>query len=331
MRSPFEQVVDARSGMLSLLRKLPGGVQSHAFSIQIDFELSDGEPGSYRIALATYGDHSVALENERCIFGEHWFESNAGLFRHNVTATPAISWDRPGLVAMGGLPEFAQVFDLLSGMAFYAPQPESMRRPAAKGSGKLLLSNGSNAADVLARLERVAPGLLARIRGYLTSFNPEFGDVIPGESNDHRWLTFQPSGNPVNWRLNSSDVSDGTLRAAAILLAVFQAAAPDAHLALVGLEEPESALHPAAAGVLLDALLEASEHVQVIASTHSADLLDRRDVAVDSLVAFSMQNGESIIGPIDEPSREILRRRLYTAGDLLRNNQLSPAIAVPQR
>jgi len=61
-----------------------------------------------------------------------------------------------------------------------------------------------------------------------------------------------------------------------ILLAIFQVGSISP-ISLVGLEEPENNLHPAAAGVLLDALLEASLSVPVIASTHSADMLDRAD------------------------------------------------------
>ena len=43
---------------------------------------------------------------------------------------------------------------------------------------------------------------------------------------------------------------------------------------LVGIEEPEIALHPAAAGVLRDSLRDASESSQVIVTSHSPDLLD---------------------------------------------------------
>jgi predicted ATPase len=61
---------------------------------------------------------------------------------------------------------------------------------------------------------------------------------------------------------DANAMSDGTLRAFGILLAVFQAASarPAAKPPLlIGLEEPEMPLHPAAGHVLLSALREARE------------------------------------------------------------------------
>ena len=42
----------------------------------------------------------------------------------------------------------------------------------------------------------------------------------------------------------------------------------------MGIEEPELALHPAAAGVLIDSLREAADTAQVLVTSHSPDLLD---------------------------------------------------------
>ena len=166
--------------------------------------------------------------------------------------------------------------------------------------------------------------MASRLNGYLTSINPAFRELTLTEIHDNRWLAFSPAGNPASWRFNGADVSDGTLRATAILLAVFQASTASPPLSLVCLEEPESNLHPAAAGVLLDALQEASRTVPIIASTHSADLLDRKDLPADALLAVAIEDGTTIIGPVNESSRAIMRKRLFTAGDLLRNNELTP-------
>ena len=43
---------------------------------------------------------------------------------------------------------------------------------------------------------------------------------------------------------------------------------------LVGVEEPEIALHPAAALVLLEAIREASRTTQILVTSHSPELLD---------------------------------------------------------
>jgi predicted ATPase len=121
-----------------------------------------------------------------------------------------------------------------------------------------------------------------------------------------------------------TSMSDGTIRAAGVLAALFQPAALDGRVPLVGIEEPETALHPAAAGVLFDALTEASEHVQVVATSQSADLLDREDLDLASIRPVAMEHGLTIIGDVDTASRQIVRKRLHTLGELMRGNQVTP-------
>ena len=117
-------------------------------------------------------------------------------------------------------------------------------------------------------------------------------------------------------------MSDGTLRALAVLTALLQRG--DNHPSVIGIEEPETALHPAAAGVLWDALMDGSEREQVLVTTQSPDLLDRKDVPLDAILAVDMQAGKTEIGPVYESSRQLLQERLTTPGELLRQGRLSP-------
>lgn len=45
---------------------------------------------------------------------------------------------------------------------------------------------------------------------------------------------------------------------------------------------------------------------------------------IDTLLAVSAASGTTVIGPIDDRQKEILRKKLGTAGELLRNNLLTP-------
>ena len=134
-------------------------------------------------------------------------------------------------------------------------------------------------------------------------------------------------------RYFADNMSDGTLHALGILLALFQSSGGAGGVRVVGIEEPETALHPDAAGVLTDVLLDASQRVQVIVTTHSADLLDRESVPVDSILPVVAADGESKIGPLDQVGRSVLRDGTFTAGELLRIDQLhpDPQLADPQR
>ena len=96
---------------------------------------------------------------------------------------------------------------------------------------------------------------------------------------------------------------------------------------LVGIEEPEAAVHPGAAGVLRDALRSASACTQVIVTSHGPDLLDDKSIAGEHILAVQNIKGQTLIGPIDQAGRNAIRDRLYTAGELLRQGGLPAAIA----
>jgi predicted ATPase len=131
------------------------------------------------------------------------------------------------------------------------------------------------------------------------------------------------AGSKHPWRFPAQNMSDGTLRALGVLTALFQGNR-DASPLLIGIEEPETALHPAASAALREALAKAAEHTQVIVTSHSPDLLDDRNISPDHFLAVISEGGETRIGPIDEASRAMMLDQLFSAGELLRLNQLAP-------
>jgi hypothetical protein len=71
-------------------------------------------------------------------------------------------------------------------------------------------------------------------------------------------------------------------------------------------------------------LRDASEHVQVLVTSHSPDLLDDEGIPDESILAVVSEHGETRIGPLDPTGRSVLRDHLYTPGELLRLDQLRP-------
>lgn len=125
-------------------------------------------------------------------------------------------------------------------------------------------------------------------------------------------------------------MSDGTLRAFGVLLGLYQGGLASGHQRrplTIGLEEPETALHPAAARILLGALREGSRHCQVLVTSHSPDLLDDPEIPSGSLLAVENREGSTRIGAIDDAGKEMMKERLFTAGELLRQSQLTTANA----
>ena len=87
-------------------------------------------------------------------------------------------------------------------------------------------------------------------------------------------------------------------------------------------------MHPAASAALREALSRASRKTQVIVTSHSPDLLDDHNISPESFLAVVSERGETRIGPLDQASREAMRDHLFSAGELLRLNQLAPDRAV---
>lgn len=120
-------------------------------------------------------------------------------------------------------------------------------------------------------------------------------------------------------------MSDGTLRLLGILVALFQGNyGTQKHVSLVGIEEPEIAMHPAMVGALLDEFRHAAHKAQVIITTHSPDLLEDKHLDVDSILAVEAPDGDTVIAQVDDASRSVVQDRLFTVGELLRSNQLQP-------
>ena len=76
--------------------------------------------------------------------------------------------------------------------------------------------------------------------------------------------------------------------------------------------------------MLIDSLRDGAERAQVLVTSHSADLLDDKEISDGSILAVVARRCETCIGPVDEATRTSLRDQLYTAGELLRMNQLEP-------
>jgi hypothetical protein len=70
--------------------------------------------------------------------------------------------------------------------------------------------------------------------------------------------------------------------------------------------------------------VSASKTTQIAVTSHSPDLLDDKDIPDEGILAVVNKSGETQIAPLDEAGRSAIRDRLYTAGELLRLNQIEP-------
>ncbi len=319
-------------GTIKEVRHKSGGHPNN-FSIHLDFSTSSQERGHYGFEITARSGGGYSVRSEVCqLFPKdalkpaQFYKVKEGeIVESSVRTLPAVLRDRLLLVGASGFPEFRPVFDALSQMEIYNLNPHEIARMQQPDPGDVLWSDGGNSASVLRQLPREVQ---AKINQHMSRIVPGISAVEPRTFGYQETIEFfqNVAGQKDPWRFPATAMSDGTLRAVGMLLAVFQFATEGGGRQgprLIGLEEPEMALHPAAVGILLAALREATRYCQILLTSHSPDLLDDPDIPVESLLAADAEDGVTRIGPIDEAGREMLQRRLFTAGELLRKNQLA--------
>lgn len=331
LRFSIEHALRDRGG-INEVRRRSGGHPNH-FAIRLDYDLG-GCSGYYTFSVGAEpgGGHQIRRE-ECCVIPRdggtpQFYRVESGhLGKSTMSSGPVPARDRLYLVSASGIAGFRPVYEALSGTGFYNLRPEAIRAVQPPDPGELLNRDGSNIASVLASLAKRAPSIKRRIEEYLANIVPGVSGVNRVSAGPRETIEFlqEVRGARHPWRFYASSMSDGTLRACGVLLSLFQRAGNSgSERWLVGIEEPEAALHPAAASVLVDGLRDAAEHAQVIVTSHSTDLLDDEGIGVDGIIAVLSEHGETRMGPLDDVGRSVLRDHLYTAGELLRMNQLDP-------
>lgn len=329
-------------GGLSEVRRRSSGHPNH-FGIRLDFTLRDGQRGHYAFNVGALAGRGYEVQSEECAFGwlgqgqvnedtqgglgqGSYFRIESGKVKASSEGSfPALTADRLALLSVSGFQAFRPVFDALTCMGFYNLNPKVMRDPQKPQDGRLLKPAGENIASVIGHLERHAPDAMARIQEYLQIVVPMIDGVARQTIGPLETLEFRQAmaGAKHPWRFTAQNMSDGTLRALGVLTALFQGN-PDHAPSLIGLEEPETALHPAASRALREALNRASQRTQVIVTSHSPDLLDDSELDPDTVRTVVSEGGETHITSLDAASREAIHQHLFSAGELLRLNQLQP-------
>jgi predicted ATPase len=228
------------------------------------------------------------------------------------------------LLALIGVQPFIDFADRIRSMGFYNVHPDAIRRLQKPLPGVFLEKDGSNLASVIRILDEIDPDSLQRVKEYLAHIAPEVIQLQVRQYGEYETIGFrlraEVAGKPLEF--DAASMSDGTLRALSTIMAAFQIVLPYGYPSVIGIEEPETALHPAAMRALVDALDDATQRTQVLVTTHSADLLSARDVSAGHVLVVRNRNGQTQITPVDPASREIIRKELYSLADLQRMDQL---------
>lgn len=327
----LDYATDSRGGVESVGRRTTKGPASPL--IELEISLPSGNSAEYRFLLLP-GRRRFDVKREELIVRKlgqeidvigHYKIRKGKIESTSIPSPPPADDDRLYLIKASGFDLFREVYDALAVMGFYNLNPEAMRDIQSKGPGDLLHRDGANVASVVRRLEEQSPQELDRLKSYLSAIVPDLVEVGVLNLGPRETLFFrQRIEGEKPAQFYAANMSDGTLRVTGILVAVAQLSEQQKPITLIGIEEPEAALHPAATRALMDALRDASVQAQVLVTTHSPDLLDQVEMDHESLLAVMSQDGITRIAPLDDASLGVIRDSLYTPGELLRLDQLEP-------
>lgn len=336
LRTSLDEALERRGGVAQVRRRAAG--HPTRFSIGLDFRGPRGH-GEYGIQVAAVRGGGFRIVREHCAVRSAardgartapadaaYRVDNGALTSATVTGLPAVDGKRLLLADLAERKPFRYVYEGLADIGVFTLNPEAMRHPRTPGSGLLLQRDGSDVAGVLHRLGRTVRGRedKLRIESYLRQIVPGIHGVARRTQGGREFLEFTQDvpGAKAPWRFAAASVSDGTLRALGVLTSLFTPTG--SAYSTVAIEEPETALHPTASGALLAALRDAGDRRQVIATSHSPDLLDTDGIDPAELLAVRAPGGRTVVAPLDAPATFALRAELHTPGQLLRTDQLLP-------
>ena len=262
---------------------------------------------------SAYGARLGYAAGDRLVF----FEEYAGLYRGDP---PAWSNERFEVgqaesrlqdASRGGSREAVAVQEWLSRSAFYhfhdTSLTSTLRSNAPAEDHQMLSADGRNLPAYLLWLkqaeDRSASVAWSRIERLVQEVAPFIKELRPTPVGvlDPRAFDIRKAEPGVSVRLDWLDradqrfgphqLSDGTLRAIALITALAQPA--KTLPVLVSIDEPELGLHPAAVGVLAALIRSAASHCQVVLATQSPTLLDHFE-ASEVLVVEREADGSQI-------------------------------------
>ena len=251
------------------------------------------------------------------------FERTGDTLVSTLGLTPPLAKDRLALPLVASEQLWNVALTTVAGMRAYEISPPAMATPAPIKNSTNLERNGANAGDVVSLLEQ-APAyqeLLASLQAVV----PDLLGVSSTASLGRRVVTFAQSLGGVKGVFNAGEMSQGTLRALGMLLALHQQPQPS----LVLIDEVEDSIHPRALEAMLEAADGFTDRFPVVMTTHSPEVLSTKQVTAERLRIVQWDKGASHLYTLSEGTKASVDR-VTSVGDLLRMNALWPG-DVPER
>lgn len=343
LRTSPGEALEPRGGLEEILHRSPTGEQAATFRIRLDLTVPAPDQDSDRGALdASYllemgadpeADGRPGIKQEELLFpekpalfpppgGDQQLHSNE--WRDDLLLSKVSRRQRDAY-------PFARSLHSMRFYELHTPVLRDIDQTPRRRGEVVLGERGEYLARVLKRLAWHSPWVKDTIDGYVSTMieNAAGLDGKEFEEADLAYVVGRFFEDGRHKQVDRRSLSDGTLRLAGVLAALFQPRALNASIPFIGIEEPEISLHPPVLGALYDALLGASHNTQVMVTTQSADLLDNPAADPDHLLVVRDDGHGSTIGPIDETGRRLLSDGVLTLPELLRSGEMRPQSSPP--
>ena len=328
MSSPLQAVFDRKGGIAAVRNRSSVKSAPPIMGLAFEFGSFNGiEGGRFAFEVKALPNYGFRIVREQCLVrrkgGARWWFDRSDAWSSNADGlTPALEPTALALPIVGGDERFAPIFKVLGGMRVYSIEPAKLREMQDPDSGVSLRPDGSNAASVLQELTRDrSSAVREEIHQFLEAIVPGTASVVPKKHGNKLSMTFtQQWGDGKKLSFDAFSMSDGTLRSLGLIMAVFQKPSPS----VLVIEEPEATIHPGALGAVLDLIRRAAKTMQVVVTTHSPELLEATWIKDDNLRIVSWQEGASHVLRPSAATRDVMRKHLMGAGELLRSNALHP-------
>lgn len=207
----------------------------------------------------------------------------------------------------------------LGALDVYQLSPHTSRLPGVPSPNARLEIHGENLPGAAEGLRKRSSRAWTRVVEAMRVLIPTLEEIDIAFTEDRRLaLQFRESGVGRPW--SAGEMSDGTIQALAVLIAIFQ---PGASLLVI--EEPENALHPWVLRHLLDICRKANR--QILLTTHSPIVIGH--VNASDVFLMSISNGRSTINAlthIDPDLTEAITNGSIDTFDLYDSGYFSEAV-----
>lgn len=318
--------LERRGGLAGIRRKRPGKGNRSDVTVAVVFQWA-GNLVLYGFRLGPLGSGAGYSVREELLRYDQphldWFHREGDSWSSNLPIKPVLDPESLLLPVLAGQSSlWAPVLHQLRHVGAFAFSTDQLRAEPPVGGGEAMHRSGSNLGDVLQHIWKANGRRSDWVSSHLQAIVPELAGVQPTSGGGRRLIRFEQFADGQRQKTNhfySGAMSVGTLKSLAILAALQQPQIPS----LVAVEDIEDSIHPAALGVIMDAVASCLGDFPVVLTTHSPEFLSLPAARAERIRLVVRKDGASWVHRLAPQLHSL--PAYETVGGLLRVNGLIPA------